>query len=784
MRVLHVISALDARAGGPIAALRGLAESQHAAGMAVRVLATTSASDDTGVADDLRASGLGVTLVGPCRTSLRWHAALARTVRSAIDDADVVHIHGLWEEVQYRAAVTARKAGVAHVIRPCGMLDPWSLARSARRKRIYLGLRLWRVLDRCTAIHYTTLMERDETIRIGLTTPAIIEPNGVALREFETLPEPGTFRRRYSAIGDRPLIVFMGRIHEGKGVDHLVRAIGSMKRQDAVLAIVGPDSGGYQQQIESIVAQHNISDRLIWTGMLRGDDRIAALTDADLFCLPSDHENFGVAVIEALAAGTPVIVSDEVGLRDRIAEAGVGEVVPNRNPKALAEALDHWIDDDDRREAAGGRARPFVWANFDWQRIAAHWGEHYGRLIAWERSATDGHDSTDAHQSRPLRVVAQQPSLRRYRVPVFRELAARLGIALTLVHGTSREEMADQSAGQAAGFAAIWVPMKRLMLAGRQVRWYPPQWSFATRRRADVLILPWDLACLTLLPALLRARLSGVGVVLWGHGYSKQERPWRKWLRTCIGRLGHANALYNRTTAQRFIDDGYPAERVFVALNSLDQSPIQQSRQDWIGRPDDLRAFRDENHLGDGPMILFVSRLYRENRADMLIDAAATLRERFPSLRLVIIGAGPDLERLRQLAEQHGVSDITRFPGAVYGEDRLAPWFLCADVFCYPVNIGLSILHAFGYGVPVVTSDRVEAQNPEIEALRDGENGLLYRHGDLSAMIDALSSLFAGDGRRRAMAEAAHRTVVEDFNIERMVDGLEQAIRYAAGRRR
>ena len=122
-------------------------------------------------------------------------------------------------------------------------------------------------------------------------------------------------------------------------------------------------------------------------------------------------------------------------------------------------------------------------------------------------------------------------------------------------------------------------------------------------------------------------------------------------------------------------------------------------------------------------------------------------------------------------------------PGPIYDQMQLAPWFLNAEVFCYPQNIGLSLLHAFGYGLPVVTADRVEAQNPEIAALEHGKNGLTYAHGDADALAAALRQLLDQAPLRQEMSGRAEQTVREDFTIERMVDGMEAAVRYCHGLR-
>src|SRR5262249_15680957 len=153
------------------------------------------------------------------------------------------------------------------------------------------------------------------------------EPNGINLEEFEQLPPRGTYRNRCPQLAGKRMIVFLGRVHPGKGLELLVPAFAQANITDAMLVIVGPDSENFQGGVEETFRRHNISQRVIFTGMLRGADRIAALADADLFALPSFHENFGIAVIEALAAGVPVIVSDEVNVCREIAAAQVGASV-------------------------------------------------------------------------------------------------------------------------------------------------------------------------------------------------------------------------------------------------------------------------------------------------------------------------------------------------------------------------------------------------------------------------------------------------------------------------
>jgi len=144
------------------------------------------------------------------------------------------------------------------------------------------------------------------------------------------------------------------------------------------------------------------------------------------------------------------------------------------------------------------------------------------------------------------------------------------------------------------------------------------------------------------------------------------------------------------------------------------------------------------------------------------------------------IGAGAGLEKLQQESQALGLGDHARFLGALYDEEQLAPWFKVAGAFCVPAMLGLPLLHAFGYGLPVVTGDNTQVHGPEIEALRHGENGLLYLDGSVAALAAALRRILENETLRRDMSAAALRTVEERYTIDRMVEGMEAAVRFCA----
>ena len=192
-------------------------------------------------------------------------------------------------------------------------------------------------------------------------------------------PQRGTFRAKFPQLADRPIVLFLGRIHYKKGFDLLIPAFAKIADAQAMLVIAGPDSEGYRSEIQKMIDQHGLGQRVLFTGMLRGAQRIEALVDADLFVLPSYQENFGIAVIEALAAGCPVLISDQVNICHEVAAEHVGAVVPTK-VEPLTQELDRWLADATLRQNAAERGPAFVRREFDWNRIAARWAKHYEAL--------------------------------------------------------------------------------------------------------------------------------------------------------------------------------------------------------------------------------------------------------------------------------------------------------------------------------------------------------------------------------------------------------------------
>jgi glycosyltransferase involved in cell wall biosynthesis len=381
LRICHVISSLDARAGGPAVALAGLASAQQSAGMQISIIATPREGESDDAAKNLRAQQIQVELLGPASGRLRRHPQIVPTLEKLIPQVDLLHIHALWEEIQHQASRLARKFNKPYIIRPCGMLDPWSLSQNLLVKKLYLMVRMRRDLNCAAALHFTTGAERDLTEPLRLKAPAIVEPNGLDVREFDPLPPAENFRQRIPQFRDRRIVLFLSRVHPKKGLDLLIPAFARAKRENAVLVIAGPDDDGYGTTVRDMVTREGLINDVAFTGMLRGAVRVEAMAAADLFVLPSYQENFGIAVVEALACGCPVIISDQVNIHAEVSQANVGAVVP-MDVAQLSEQITRWLADDSLRADAAKRGREFALKRFAWEQIAQRWGYHYSRLCA------------------------------------------------------------------------------------------------------------------------------------------------------------------------------------------------------------------------------------------------------------------------------------------------------------------------------------------------------------------------------------------------------------------
>lgn len=377
--------------------------------------------------------------------------------------------------------------------------------------------------------------------------------------------------------------------------------------------------------------------------------------------------------------------------------------------------------------------------------------------------------------SRALRINLQQPALPHYRVPLFQLLAQHENWKFTVFHG-SEEPALPNSAAEGFEAELHLARQFKLPLIG-PLFWQGVQWTLASRRRSDVLLLCWQTRYLSLFPALLRARIHRVPVVLWGHGYSKSPNAWRNRLRNLPVLLASKVLLYDRQTREQLIDAGLPAEKLHVADNGLDSDAIRTAMEYWQQSPAELQAFQKAHGLDSGPILIHVARLMADNRLDCLIQTMPQLLPRFPSLKLVIIGKGlSEQERLQKLTSSLGIDSHIIWGGEVYDERALAPWMLSADVFVYPANTGLGLIHAFNYGLPALLCAPRSQHNPEAQALVHQHNGWFAESLQRDDIAKALIQMLESPSLLQQLSQAAQGSVEQQFNIRAMAHSIIELV--------
>jgi glycosyltransferase involved in cell wall biosynthesis len=377
------------------------------------------------------------------------------------------------------------------------------------------------------------------------------------------------------------------------------------------------------------------------------------------------------------------------------------------------------------------------------------------------------------------RVAVIQPLLPHYRVPVFDLLARSTGIELTVVCDTDPKGSL-KGVPPSEAFRCEHAALTQLGPAISQ----RAMLRVAASRRFDAAVFTWNTRIIELVPALVTCRATRKGSVLWGHGYSKQDSPLRRSTRRAILAFPDAALLYGHAERSKLVEAGWDPSRIFVAPNAIDQSPIEQAKKAWISDPARLAEWQRTNGLKQDRLIVFISRVEADKRVDLLLEALAHLASRGRDLRLAVIGGGTQLDAAKGLASRLGLSDRVTFTGPIYDEASIAPWCLSACCLAYPEAVGLSIYHAFGYGLPVVTSDDIPSHNPEIESLVPGVNGLLYAHRDTSAFARAIESIVDDPRGREGWRSAALETVQrpDGYNLGAMVDGYARALAHALHR--
>lgn len=347
--ILHVIPYLGAAMGGPTYSLAAYTAALATAGRQVTVASLQARGDgrEVPLAPCVRHLHAKVMRAG----NLRPAPGFSRRVTGAAEYT-AVHSHGLWTYASLLADSVARRQKIPHIIAPCGMLQPGALNRSRAKKAVCRLLFQDRVLRRAACLHAKSPAEFQGIRDAGINTDIAVIANPVQGPPAAAESRAAAFKERHGLPGSTRLLLYLGRLHPVKGLKRLADSWAQLQgsHPEWHLMLAGPDEDGYRDTLEAQLHELNCHGTVSFCGALDSDTKWSAYAAADLFVMPSDFENFGTSIVEALASGTPVVTTTGTPWRELTRCRAGWWVAPDVS--ALTAALHEGMqcDQDDRRE--------------------------------------------------------------------------------------------------------------------------------------------------------------------------------------------------------------------------------------------------------------------------------------------------------------------------------------------------------------------------------------------------------------------------------------------------
>jgi glycosyltransferase involved in cell wall biosynthesis len=369
MRILHIVGTVSPAAGGPTEVIRMLVR------YAPPGYSSELATLDDPAAPFLRDLPFPVHALGSSRK--RWfHPALLNWLRKNRGRFDGVIVHGLWEFTGLSALLgVAKQPG--YVVFTHGMLDPYFKrtypAKHAKKWLYWLPAEYW-VLRGARRVLFTTDAERDlatQSFWLHRWKPMVV-PIGSEAPPPDTSTLLDAFHTACPQVANRRFLLFLGRINEKKGCDLLVRAFAKLcaAHPDLHLVMAGPDPANWRARLEALASNSCCTDRIHWPGLLLGDAKWGAFAACEAFVLPSHQENFGVAVVEALASGRPVLLTHPVNIAQDLQADGAALVEPDTE-EGITRLLTRWLALTPSQQAdMASRARDSFLRRYDMRRNA------------------------------------------------------------------------------------------------------------------------------------------------------------------------------------------------------------------------------------------------------------------------------------------------------------------------------------------------------------------------------------------------------------------------------
>lgn len=389
MKILQIIPSISLVYGGPSQMVRGLSTALAKQGIDVTIL-TTNANGDSGQApldvpldQPVNENGYQVRYF-PCSPFRRYKFSLdlLNWLKTHASEYDLAHIHALFSPVSSTAATVARSQKLPYILRPLGTLDPADLNKKKQLKKLYAALLERPNIAGASAIHFTSHEEARISERFGVKTNDLIIPLGVTLPELKKTPEAILSHLKIQP--NVPIILFLSRIEPKKGLDILIPALEKVLATGLnfqfILAGSNPQDPEYETKIKQQIQTSSLAEKTIISGFVTGEIKTALLTKADLFVLPSYYENFGIAVAEAMAVGTPVIISKGIYIWEDVEAAEAGWV-GNGTIDEISSLIETALTNPQECQRRGLNAQNYALTYYSWDAIAQQMIQAYQGLI-------------------------------------------------------------------------------------------------------------------------------------------------------------------------------------------------------------------------------------------------------------------------------------------------------------------------------------------------------------------------------------------------------------------
>ncbi len=344
MKILRIIGSLDPQNGGPVAA--AVFQTKEMLRQGHQVAFVTSDSSDQPFLSEV--PGL-VFPLGPAKGHYGYNPRLIKWLKIHAPEYDTVIVHGIWQFHSLATWLAARQTTFEYFIYTHGMLDPWfkhTYPTKHVKKSIYWWLAELYVLKNAKGVLFTS--EEERTLARESFWPykvnEIVVDYGVALPPNNKGQNKELFWQTFPNLrGTKPLL-FLGRLHPKKGCDLLIEALSLLKDEvpELHLIIAGPDADNWEPQLHKLAEDCGVADKITWTGMLSAELKWGAYSASDAFILPSHSENFGVALVEALASGLPALITNKVNSWHTVKEYQAG-FVSDDTLEGVVSLIRQWI---------------------------------------------------------------------------------------------------------------------------------------------------------------------------------------------------------------------------------------------------------------------------------------------------------------------------------------------------------------------------------------------------------------------------------------------------------